>query len=1064
MTIYCREISLDRNIPYLENERDQRIPGIDMPLNANMQLASRILASSAEAIFALDFDGTVLFWNPAAAHLYGWSADEVVGRSTFDLMPGSTESERTRQALKEMRHRESWTRELNLVRKDGSSFPGEVTLSRLTDDEGNPVGIVGVTSDITSRRRAEQRLNILYSVTRLLSGSRDVSSVGERILKAICQEIHWDWGALWLTDEETNTLYCVAIWDGNKEQLSMFSSVSRVFRYQRGSGLPGGAWDSGAPDWVEDIQHEHRMIRRRAALEVGLISAMEVPIQAGPQRVRGVIELMSSTRAAHDDQVLEMVSAAARQLGLIIERQRIADVLRVHESRLRQLEESELIGIFRADLDGAMIEANEAFLKMTGYTREDLGLGMSLDRLTPPEWRHVVDMIRGNLETTGRSPQTEMELSHRSGSRISILLGATMLESTQKEMVAFVVDITARKQAEREREESLKRERAARLAAEDAQHRLTMLAEAGALLSSSLNTRLTLRQLSEMLVPQMGSWCAITIADTDTSSRKVAVSHADPEMKTWAQDFRRHLLEETDEFFGLTSVISERTPRVFEQIQQEVLTTVPLDEVTRQFLSQAGATSSVIVPVVLRNEAVGAITLVHTRPSMSYNDDDVTLIEDIAHRIAMAIENARLYEASQRNARHLDAIAEISNVFAEASHNADAVVQSFARLMTERVGDWAVVRLPSDDGVWLRPVAVHHPDPGAVSFLEALFRETPLRFNEGMAGKVAASGDALMIPSIAPEELRNIVRPAFNSWMEFRPMYGVLVVPMRRRNQVVGTIALIRNRPDVPYTTEDLRFVQNVADRAALALENAQLFHEAQEAVRLREEFLSIASHEMRTPLTTITGFSHLLHRQVSQGMINTGHLETISTSLLSEATRLDQLVGDLLDVSRIQQGRLDIRPEPCDLSRILQTTVARIQAGQDATTRREIIIDAQPDVHGVWDARRIDQVVTNLLTNALKYSRDGEIRVTLGVEFDDCAVLTVSDQGIGIPLDEQERLFEPFARGSEAHQVASGTGLGLYIARQIIEHHGGTIDLASAPGEGATFTIRLPMDNDSDE
>src|SRR5690606_28512817 len=136
------------------------------------------------------------------------------------------------------------------------------------------------------------------------------------------------------------------------------------------------------------------------------------------------------------------------------------------------------------------------------------------------------------------------------------------------------------------------------------------------------------------------------------------------------------------------------------------------------------------------------------------------------------------------------------------------------------------------------------------------------------------------------------------------------------------TIALIRNRPDVPYTTEDLRFVQNVADRAALALENAQLFHEAQEAVRLREEFLSIASHEMRTPLTTITGFSHLLHRQVSQGMINSGHLETISTSLLSEATRLDQLVGDLLDVSRIQQGRLDIRPEPCDLSRILQTTV----------------------------------------------------------------------------------------------------------------------------------------------
>lgn len=1063
MTTEHRGNRLARDIQNQQHARDSAIPDTGLRPEIRASLPTHILDSSAEAVFALDFDGAVLFWNPAAANLYGWTADEVIGRSAFDLMPGAPETERTRQTLAEMRNRGSWTQEIDIVRKDGSSFAGEVTLSHLQDDQGNLIGIVGVTSDITSRRRTEQRLTILYTVTRLLSESRDVPSVAEDILKAICQEIRWDWGALWLTDDESNTLYCVAIWDGDEDRFSGFSSVAKVFRYPRGGGLPGGAWQSGDPDWVADITDEQRMIRRDAAIEAGISSAMEVPVRFGLRQVRGVIELMSCARVEPDDQLLEMVSAAARQLGLFLERQRVADSLQQHESRMRQLEESELIGIIRAYLDGAIVEANDAFLAMTDYSQDDLATGLRLDDLTPPEWRDVDREITGNLLTTGRSPQREKELLRKDGSRVSILLGATMLDPARKDIAAFVVDITARKQAEREREEGLQRERTARLAAEESQRRLSLLAEAGELLSASLDTDHTLDQLAHLVVPQIADWCAITIVDSNTSTRQIVVTHADPEMAGWAGRFHDHLQQTASDLFGLSQVLATGSTQVYQDIAPEKLEAAPLGPTSRQFVLEAGASSVVIVPVVARGEIVGAISLVRTTPGTQYADADLTLIGDIAYRVALAIENARLYEDTQRHADHLDAIAEISNVFAEASHNAQTVVESLARLMVEHIGDWAVVRLPSEDGFWLNPVAIHHPDPEAAKFLEAMFRDAPLQFTEGMTGRVAATGEALMIPSISQERLREIIKPDYQRWIEHQTMYSILIVPMRRKMQVIGTIALFRGRPGVPYTTEDRRFVQNIADRAALALENAQLFHEAQEAARLREEFLSIASHEMRTPLTTITGFAHLLNRQVTQGQVDPGHLATIANSLLGEATRLDQLVGDLLDVSRIQQGRLDIRPEPCNLTTILQDTVERIRNGQNSGTDREIVVNAPENVYGVWDPTRIDQVVTNLLTNALKYSSEGAICLSLDIELDDCAVLTVSDQGVGIAPEDQDRLFEPFARGQDAHQLASGTGLGLYIARQIIEHHGGTIDLESQPGQGATFTIRLPMDGDEE-
>jgi len=1386
-------------------------------------IARLITRHAAAAIIAADFDGNVLFWNPAAERIYGWTAEEMIGHNVFERVARQPEQqsaiERTRLTLNEMRERESWTREVAVVRKDGSTFEGEITLSQLRDEGGDLVGIVAMTSDISARRRTEQRLAIQYAVTRLLSETDSVEEAASGILQAICDELGWDWAGLWLVGEAGDGLVCLATWEDPSGSLSILTEAANSLTVTAGAGLIGRVWSTGVAEWMLDPGRDQTFMRRVAALEAGISSSLAVPIQSGSPEVRGVIEIMSRGRVEPERELLDMVGAAARQMGLFLERQRARDTLIQNEARMRTLEQSDLIGIIRANLDGTISDANDAFLDMIGYSREDLDAGLRWDEMTPNEWRDVDQEIINDVLTTGRSPQKEKEYVRKDGSRVSVLLGSVRLDPDAEDVVTFVVDITARKQAEQGREQSLIREQTARqdasdarekaeqllqvtaafsrartpeeiaevtinegisvigasgcsftllskdgtglrlvdatgygpgtldrwkenplsldqgfpitecvlrgqsiwvksredlfenfpvtrtlafsfsasiaaiplmsggravgainlgfeeehdfreserifietlvqfcsqalerawlyeaeqraseaasvaqrraeqllevtaqlsraltpaevattvveqglsalgvqggvvalldedneglqvihsrgypeesearwrsgpiplerhvpltdavnraepvwvysledlykryptmldvpgvtaaaygaiplisgsrmygvlgltyhtaeqldaaqrtyartlarltsqaleraqlfeaeqdarVSAERAQKQLAMLAEAGELLTSSLDTSTTLDLVARLIAPALADWCVVDVVGDTHLPERVAVVHVDPNRVQWAQELQDRYRYDPDAPAGLANVLRTGKPELYPLITDEMIAGAARDEEHLQILRQVGFKSVMIVPMVARGRTMGAITLVYAESGRQYSDDDLALVEDLAYRAALAIDNARLYRESQLHAGRMDAIAEASRMFAEAGHDTQEIVESLARHIAGHVGDWSVVRLPSDDGRWLNPVAIEHNDPEAAEVLSRMFAQDPLRFDEGMTGRVASTGEAVMISSIDPEALRQRIKPEYRHFMDRYSMHALLIVPMRRNQNVVGTIAMFRGTPDHPYTEEDRRFVQNVADRAALALENAQLFHQTQEAVRLREEFLSIASHEMRTPLTSITGFAHLINRQAARGNIDPARTSDITSSLLSEAIRLEQLVADLLDVSRIQQGRLDVRPEPCNLADIVRTVVERLGEAYEHGAHREIQVDAPHVLKGVWDPTRIDQVVTNLVTNALKYSTDGPIVLKLHVEGDENVLLSVADSGIGIADEQQERVFEPFMRGADAHHQASGTGLGLYITRQIVQHHGGSIEVESEPGVGTTFRVRLPLD-----
>ena len=253
-------------------------------------------------------------------------------------------------------------------------------------------------------------------------------------------------------------------------------------------------------------------------------------------------------------------------------------------------------------------------------------------------------------------------------------------------------------------------------------------------------------------------------------------------------------------------------------------------------------------------------------------------------------------------------------------------------------------------------------------------------------------------------------------------------------------------------------------ERDALLRREQAARAEAEQLARLREEFLTIASHELKTPLTTIKGSAELLVRylQRPETAQDTTRLNRLTTMLHQQIEHMTVLVDDLLDLSRLQRGQLQLRPAPLDFAAVVRQVVERFRVANERAAATRLILAAPATLPGVADENRLDQIVTNLVSNALKYSpQGGEVSVTLraaGTQVE----LAVRDHGLGIAPEDQAALFQPFARGPQAGAVASGIGVGLYITARIVERHGGSIAVTSAPGAGSTFTVRLPRESGS--
>lgn len=416
----------------------------------------------------------------------------------------------------------------------------------------------------------------------------------------------------------------------------------------------------------------------------------------------------------------------------------------------------------------------------------------------------------------------------------------------------------------------------------------------------------------------------------------------------------------------------------------------------------------------------------------------INVVEDITERRRADERQRLLAGASQILLRSLDRRATIEDV---------------AHLAVTSLCDWCLIGTMSlgDDPSY--EISIAHVDP-ALGSVAKEFRQRLL----------AVPSLKQLLSKDTAETVPDLSTLAANSWnldydsWELLQRLGcsaAIVVPLAMREQVVGQIVLVSADPARRFGLRDLETAQDLAQRVALGVENARLYHQAQEAIRARDEFLSIASHELRTPLTPLQiHFQRLLRKRADGAMGDPANLRRVLERCERQVRRMEALIDNLLDVSRISSGRLSLQTETVDMAEVARDVAGRF-AEELAAAGCQLTMRMEATVVGEWDRLRLEQVVTNILGNAIKYGAGKPIEITVE-ETDQGGRLRVQDYGIGIEGDDIARIFRRFQRAVSSRSYG-GLGLGLYITRQIVDAHCGTIRVDSKPGVGSVFVVELP-------
>ena len=419
-------------------------------------------------------------------------------------------------------------------------------------------------------------------------------------------------------------------------------------------------------------------------------------------------------------------------------------------------------------------------------------------------------------------------------------------------------------------------------------------------------------------------------------------------------------------------------------------------------------------------------------------------------------ERRRLEEEMQVQAERAQILADAGAFF---SSNIDPVwvTQAIAERTAEVLGDWAAVILRSSGSNDLRVASIYHRDMASLGLAWSYVYRQPLMVGEGLIGQVVSTGYPSLTTNVGT--IGDLTNPGTYHPSPMK-LASLLILPLRTRREMLGALVIAASDPERAMSDEKLPLAEILAERAALAIENAKLYTEQVEArrkvedlSRLKDEFLSIASHELRTPVTSIKGYTQLAKTLIKEGELGTS--EEYLDIALDQIDRMSRLILELLDVSRIETGRLDIRREPIEWAHFVREVVHRHHTAV-SDRRFHLQVPENGLVHG--DRDRLEQVLGNLLENAVKYSPEGSEIFVRVEDRGDSVVTSVCDRGIGIPDDELGQVFERFHRGRHVSSTNyGGLGLGLYITKQIIERHGGTIWVDSKEGAGTTFYFSLP-------
>jgi PAS domain S-box-containing protein len=706
--------------------------------------------------------------------------------------------------------------------------------------------------------------------------------------------------------------------------------------------------------------------------------------------------------------------------------------------RLAAIVESSDDAIVSKDLTGIITSWNEGAERLFGYTADE-AVGQSITMLIPPDRLGEEDVVLGRIRRGERVEHFETIRWRKDGTLVDVSVTVSPIRDQAGTIVGaskIARNISDRKRIERELLEL--------------QQRLVALAAASASILGSPDVESVLS-------------VAIDLARDVFASDGYALWRTD--MKgTWrimrsfgvSQEFASQVIGPRDDQIGAHGV-PFTDPMVIPDVR-----TAPILADLRDLFTRERIASMIVFPLLIRGEPSGTMAFYSRRPRQ-YRDVEIQVGVALANLLAASLSTAELYEEQRSareaadHARQQAAYLADAGTVLSASLDYEATLKAVAQLAVPTIADWCVVDIVGERGV-LQRIAAAHVDPAKVELARTLQEQYPA--DPGTPGGIHAvirSGKPAFLPRIPRELIEGTVQDeGHRRILDQLNLVSYMCVPLMAHGKAFGAITFVSAESGREYSEGDLRFARELAARASLAAENARSYARANDASRLKDEFLATLSHELRTPLNAVLGYARMLR----VGTVPLDKAKSALDVVERNATALKQIIEDVLDVSRIVAGRLRLNVEPVDLPAILHESIATVMPAADAKgVRVEAVIDPlTTPVSG--DADRLQQIVWNLLSNAIKFTaRGGKVQLRLS-RVNSHVEIAVSDTGRGIAPDFLPYVFERFRQADATFaREQGGLGLGLAIAKQLAELHGGTISAASdGIGHGATFVVALPL------
>jgi PAS domain S-box-containing protein len=798
------------------------------------------------------------------------------------------------------------------------------------------------------------------------------------------------------------------------------------------------------------------------------------------------------------------------------ERDRVTEALKENEQKLRSFVDANVIGIFFGDIYGGIFQANDEFLRIIGYTREDLVAGrIDWIDITPPEYLHLDEITLAKAKLTGACTPYEKEYIRPDNSRVPVVIGYTLLGEKREQSVAFILDLSDRTLAEAALRRSEERFRLAidnipdMFTIYDAELRLQFVNAAGLQRTNKSLSEIIGRTEEEIFPPSVTNAYLPTLKKA-LLTRTLQILEATINLPDYVSTTLIKyvpILDDQGEIYqilGVTDDITIRkraeeilqnqqkwledavnlmpTPLLFIEPKTARVTFAnraadelagrkfPLAECVEDYYTNYYSTDAAGNPIqneqapgvrVARGERLDGVELNwHTpkgiRSLLIYADtlpamhgigatcvltfQDITKLKQVEKALSLGYKRLKLLFGT---ASDLLPIQEPATLF-------DGLFKKLA----EQIGfdvyfnylveeNQSVLRLNSYSGI----------------SEEIAQKFEYLEFGQGMCGTVAMERRAIALENV--QQLTDVKTEVIRA-IGINAYYGY---PLIARGRVLGTLSFA-SRSKNSFSQNEIGMMQAVCDQIAIAMERADLIASLQqqtlqltEANRMKDEFLAILSHELRSPLNAILGWAQMLRSPRKLTEIQTAKgLETIERNARAQA----QLIEDLLDISRMIKGKLRLNVHSCDLVPIIESALDSVRLAADAKK-----INIETSIHRntefiLGDSGRLQQIIWNLLSNAIKFTPQGG-RVQVGLQRINSHVeITVNDTGIGINPDFLPYVFDRFRQAdSSSTRSHGGLGLGLSIVRHLVELHGGTVYVESAgEGKGAKFTLMLPLLN----